>query len=150
MEEYDYSELKDEWVELARKDMPALIEVLKDFKHDYNTSALATSVLAYAGFEYMAQELGITGNQAQWAALEFLALTRIYSPPFGIRSYNDMLYPQYEHKFNCISRDTFNHLQSEAKKHLEEDSVLQPHKDVIAHWKSIVDGNVPFGYKIEK
>lgn len=145
---YDYDNLKDEWVELARNDMPTLIKVLENFNHDYNTSALATAVLAYAGYEHMAKKLGITGFQAGYAALEFLTFTEIYEIPFFVRSYRDMLYPQYEIKFKSISRKTFEYLQSEANEKLENESDLA-HKEVIAHWQSIADGHVPFGYIID-
>ena len=145
---YDYDNLKDEWVELARNDMPTLIKVLESFNHDYDTSALATAILAYAGYEHMAKELGITGFQASYAALEFLTFTGIYETPFFVRSYCDMLYPQYEIKFRSISRKTFEYLQSEANEKLENESDLA-HKEVIAHWQSIADGHVPFGYRID-
>jgi hypothetical protein len=65
-------------------------------------------------------------------------------------NYDDMLYPQYEHKFEkTISSDIWKLLQEEAQRKLEEDSEYA-NLDVINHWKSIVDGVVPFGYKIEE
>ena len=60
--------------------------------------------------------------------------------------YDDMLYPQYDDKFDkTINTHTFNTLQNEAKKLLEDTA----HPVVKAHWQSIVDGVVPFGYKIK-
>ena len=62
-------------------------------------------------------------------------------------NFDDMLYPQCDYKFDkTIDSYTFNTLQNEAKKLLEEDSA---HPLVMAHWQSIVDGAVPFGYKIK-
>ena len=60
-----------------------------------------------------------------------------------------MLYPQYEYKYEkTIDKITWENLQKAAKKNLEESP--DAHPDVIKHWQSIVDGNIPFGYKIKK
>ena len=65
-----------------------------------------------------------------------------------IVNYDDMLYPQYNHKFQkTISKDTFKALQKAAENNLKKGGYANP--NVIKHWKSIVDGNVPFGYIIE-
>jgi hypothetical protein len=57
-----------------------------------------------------------------------------------------MLYPQYDYKFEkTISTDTWHALQEEAKKNLVE---RDPHPNVKAHWESIVEGKIPFGYVI--
>jgi hypothetical protein len=64
--------------------------------------------------------------------------------------YDNMLFPQYAYKFEkTISSDIWKLLQEEAQRKLEEDSDYA-NPDVINHWKSIVDGVVPFGYKIEE
>lgn len=65
-----------------------------------------------------------------------------------------MLYPQYEYKFTgrTISSDTWAALQKSAKENLEEDEKnenYRAHPRVIAHWKSIADGKVPFGYTVK-
>lgn len=67
----------------------------------------------------------------------------------GLRliDYDDMLYPQYEEKMDkTISKANWEVLQKEAKKKLE--TVKEAHPKVIEHWQSIVEGNVPFGYKV--
>lgn len=65
--------------------------------------------------------------------------------------YDDMLYPQYEHMFKTIPKWSWESLQKEAKRLLEENknSSFPAYKDVIEHWKSIADGIVPFGYEID-
>ena len=58
-----------------------------------------------------------------------------------------MLYPQYEDKFEkTIRSNTWRALQEQAKKNLEDSEHVHP--AVIAHWESIVRGEVPFGYKV--
>ena len=71
----------------------------------------------------------------------------------AIIDYDNMLYPQYENKFckKTISSYTWKSLQERARELLEETSAGEPAADrVIEHWKSIVDGVVPFGYTVEE
>lgn len=63
--------------------------------------------------------------------------------------YDDMLYPQYKHKFEkVISKETWEALQLEATKRLLEEN--HACNEVKEHWKNIIKGIVPFGYKICK
>ena len=96
-----------------------------------------------------------------------------------IVDYDLMLYPQYEYKFTekTISEWQWEALQEKAKKELDrinetvdsynksqaegmEDFINKEGRDwvdtdfcnvrVLNHWKSIVNGIVPFGYRVEK
>ena len=96
-----------------------------------------------------------------------------------IVDYDLMLYPQYEYKFTekTISEWQWEALQEKAKKELDrinetvdsynksqaegmEDFINKEGRDwvdtdfcnvrVLNHWKSIVEGIVPFGYRVEK
>lgn len=70
----------------------------------------------------------------------------------GLRivDYDDMLYPQYEHKFEkTISPEIWSNIQKQADKKLK-DNTKHVHPTVIAHWKSIVNGVVPFGYSVKE
>lgn len=59
-----------------------------------------------------------------------------------------MLYPQHADKFEkTITSKCFKKLQDEAANRLKEDFSFA-HPDVVKHWQSIVDGVVPFGYKV--
>ena len=65
--------------------------------------------------------------------------------------YDDMLYPQYAHKFEKkISQETWELIQKSAREMLEEVSEKKGyvHENVYNHWKSIVDGKVPFGFMV--
>ena len=64
---------------------------------------------------------------------------------------DDMLYPQMEHKFErTILKEDWQWLQDEAHylyyKAKHEKEIVHP--DVVAHWESIIDGQIPFGFKI--
>lgn len=62
-------------------------------------------------------------------------------------NYDDMLYPQNGHKFDrVISKATHSYLIEQAKKRLAE--TYHAHPNVVAHWKGIAAGGVPFGYTV--
>ena len=96
-----------------------------------------------------------------------------------IVDYDLMLYPQYEYKFTekTISKWQWEALQKKAQKEIDrinetvesynksqaegmEDFINKEGRDwvdtdfcnirVLNHWKSIVEGKVPFGFKVEK
>ena len=96
-----------------------------------------------------------------------------------IIDYDLMLYPQYEYKFTekTISKWQWEVLQKKAQKEIDrinetvesynksqaegmEDFINKEGRDwvdtdfcnirVLNHWKSIVEGKVPFGFKVEK
>lgn len=131
-----------------------LTAFLKDVKENYNCGygeaprAMAQASLAVAW--YLAKEFGITGFQAGFVMWDFIRDWNYSSNETGLRivDFDDMLYPQYEHKFQkTISSYTWHSIQKEAKKRLEERGSYV-HPDVEQHWKSIVDGVIPFGYTI--
>lgn len=64
-----------------------------------------------------------------------------------ILNMDNMLYPQYEEYFRTIPRSTWEALQKQASENLSERKD-DARPDVVRHWKSIVDGKVPFGYKV--
>ena len=114
----------------------------KDQK-EIEQDALATSY-------YMEEMFGITGFQAGFVMWDFIKDWSFRGNKCGLKivNYDDMLYPQYNHKFQkTISKDTFEALQKAAEDNLKKGGYANP--NVIKHWKSIVDGNVPFGYIIE-
>lgn len=131
-----------------------LTEFLKDVKENYNCGygeaprAMAQASLAVAW--YLAKEFGITGFQASFVMWDFIKDWQYSSNETGLRivDFDNMLYPQYEYKFQkTISSYTWESIQKEAKKRLEERGGCV-HPDVEKHWKSIVDGVIPFGYTI--
>jgi hypothetical protein len=62
--------------------------------------------------------------------------------------FNNMLYPQYEKRFEkTMTANMFADLQESAKKLLK--NTESANGAVIAHWQSIVDGVVPFGFIIK-
>lgn len=111
--------------------------------------AMAQACLAVA--YYLSDKFGITGFQAGFVMWDFIRDWNYRHNKCGLRlvDYDNMLYPQYDYKFEkAIDRDTWNALQKQALENLEKDSEYI-HPDVLEHWQSIVDGVVPFGYKVK-
>jgi hypothetical protein len=109
--------------------------------------AIAAIAAAYS-FENSEQG-GITGFQSGCIMWEFVcAWTGDYDPQRLVH-YHDMLYPQMLYKFTSISKETWEWLQKEAKKNLEDTTRgYEMAPEVTAHMQSIADGKVPKGFEI--
>lgn len=157
--------LEKEWFKEAHEQtiesLPKFINhVMNDYDHDYGTicHAISACAIAAAWAANKHEQGGITGFQAgfiMWDCIEQWMFTN-NKTALRIINYDDMLYPQYEKKFDkVISRETFESIQKAAKDLLDEykstpEDRRCAHPDVVKHWKSIIDGNVPFGYKIKE
>lgn len=151
-------ELRDKLAEERKgiKSFDELISFLQNVKENCNTGygeaprAIAQAALATAW--YLASEFGITGFQAGCVMWDFMRDWSFSGNKCGLKivDYDDMLYPQYEYKFTdrVLYTDTFEAMQKEAKELLTNSKGAHP--DVIAHWQSIADGNVPFGYVLKE
>ena len=77
-------------------------------------------------------------------------------------NYDYMLYPQYEdHVEKTIDLETWIKMQEKASENYNEylsekarlengdEYAFPASKKVAAHWRSIIDGNVPFGFKVK-
>lgn len=123
--------------------------IMNDYEHDYGTMCHALSACAVATIYACNEQCGITMFQASMVMWGIVRQLLYPNNKCGLRmiDFDDMLYPQYDDKFDkTINSYTFNALQNEAKELLEKGSA---HPLVTAHWQSIVDGVVPFGYKIK-
>ena len=150
--------LQNEWYKRAKSMKPDEFseffrEITEDYIHDYGTVCHATAAVGLAAmFAFNNSDGargGITGFQAGCVMWEVIRHMNYEDNKCGLRLLNmdDLLYPQYEHKFVAISEDTWDAVRKEAKKRLSERGTAHP--DVVAHWESIVNGKVPFGLRIE-
>ena len=147
-----------EWFKQAEKQtlktLPDFINhVMNDYSHDYGTvcHAVAACALAAAWAANEEPNGGITGFQASFVMWDFIKQWSFTHNKTGLRivDFDNMLYPQYENKFNkTISKDLWERLQDEAKNLLAE-SGRNANPAVVSHWKSISAGVVPFGYTVE-
>lgn len=148
--------LEKEWFEQASKieTIDQLTEfinhLLNDYWHDYGTVCHAIGAAAVATAWYSAHVEGISGFQAGFVMWDFIRYWTKPDNKCGLKlvDYDNFLYPQYQYKYEkTISKDTWRSIQEQAKKNLEsnEDACFE----VRDHWKNIVCGIVPFGYKVE-
>ena len=150
--------LQDEWYKRAKDMKPEDFldfanELSKRYEHDYGTVCHAMAAIGLAAMRAFDRSEGarggITGFQAGCVMWEVIRHMNYENNKCGLRllDMDDLLYPQYEHKFVAISEDTWDDVRKEAKKRLSERGTAHP--DVVAHWESIVNGKVPFGLRIE-
>lgn len=79
-----------------------------------------------------------------------------------LHEWRDFIYPQFAEKYEArdkvISRFAWQWVQEKARQALKEtesqncDGAMESyaHENVVRHWKSIIRGEVPFGYRIKK
>ena len=160
--ENENKDIIKQWFKDAAKQTPDTIaefinHVMNDYAHDYGTvcNAVAASAVAAAWAANATEQGGITGFQAGAVMWRFIQNWNRTGNRTGmcLVDYDDMLYPQYSDRFDkTISPDIWEAIQEEAKKHLQEevnDGHLV-HPEVKAHWQSIVNGQIPFGYKLKQ
>lgn len=151
-------ELRDALVE-KRKEIKSFEDLTGFLKHvtenrngGYGEAPRAISQASLAVAWYLASEFGITGFQAGFVMWDFIRDWSFPTNKCGMKivDYDNMLYPQYDDKFDkTISRNTWKAIQEEAAARLaEKDRMVHP--QVTAHWQSIVDGVVPFGYEVKE
>lgn len=148
--------IHEEWYKEAKKvtleKLPGFINhLMNDYRHDYGTicHAMAAGGIATMWAIDKAPQGGITGFQAGCIMWEFIRHWNYSYNKCGLRlvDYDDMLYPQYYDRFQkTISKSVWESLQAEARQHLANNGGAVT--AVTAHWKSIVDGEVPFGYTV--
>ena len=127
-------------------------DIMYNYVHTYNSYVYACTACAIAVVHVYGA--GLTGFQASVVAMMFPLYFWYGDNICGIRLYNydEMLYPQYEYKFEkTITSDTWDALQAEAKTLIESsrEDGSYVNQRVVNHWQSIVDGIVPFGYSVE-
>lgn len=125
--------------------------LMNDYHHDYGTIVHAINAGMIATFNAMNRDPGahggITGFQASCLVWPIIRKFVGISGPARIVQYDKLLYPQYEYDFTQLSGETWVWLKKEAQKKIDEggDTVAP---EVFEHWKSIVAGDVPFGFII--
>lgn len=153
-EHKNWQEIRSRWYERAKLvSLETLLDFLKElaeFPHDYNTIcyALAAGAVATCWAMDRTPNGGITGFQAGAVMWEFMEAWNGIKAPAWLRKGEDMLYPQYADKFTSISPDTWKWLQEEAGRKLAQSDDGMVAGAVVAHWKAICAGQVPFGLKV--
>lgn len=132
-----------------------LNNIVNNYHHDYGTICHVIAVGAAATMWALNNEKGsnggITGFQSGAVMWETIMnwQTHLRGKPLRLVDYSNMIFPQYEYKFEkTLSPSVWNTIKDEAKKVLSEMGPGRGHPDVIAHMENIVAGIIPFGYTI--
>jgi hypothetical protein len=123
--------------------------------HDYGTivhAATSAAIAAVRVVDHDPDSGGITGFQAGCIMWQFVRKFLHMEGPMRLVEFKNMLYPQYEDEFSKkIDKKTWEWLQKKAKENLlVERETTMSNPDLFKHWKSIADGKVPFGYRVEE
>jgi len=146
--------LRDSWYAEAKKQtlgtLRHFLDELAGFEHDYNTICYACAAAGVAATWAMdrTEHGGITGFQAGAIMWEYMQAWNGVEPPAWLLKGEDMLFPQYAYKFNTINTGVWEWLRNKAVGKLEDKAAFPAHEEVIAHWQSIRDGKIPFGYAL--
>lgn len=126
--------------------------LLTDYRHDYGTicHAIGAGSLAMAWGMNGEPEGGITGFQSGFVMWGFVQhWMSLEGQPLRLVQYNDLLYPQSDHKFTELSSETATSLVAKAKELLAEE---RPHgmSDVVRQrWEEIATGEFPSFVTVE-
>jgi hypothetical protein len=145
------------WMEEAKKVktlsqlMEFHVHLTEDYDHDYGTIVHAIAAAMMASFSVMneSKQGGITGFQASCLGWEMIEKFMGKMPMGGrLQNYNDLMYPQLSYRFNSITSETASKIKDGAISHLKEGGTAHP--DVIAHWKKLAEGEIPFGLIVKE
>lgn len=149
--------LQKEWQKRAKEmtldDLPAFLkELTEDYDHDYGTicHAIAAAAVAAAWAVERSPKGGVTGFQAScisWEMLRGWGGISLGETGSRLLKMDDLLYPQYEHKFRQISAETWEAVKKKARENIAAKSE-HVHPAVLAHWESVANGQVPFGMTV--
>lgn len=162
-------EFKAQAYEIAKSvnntdELAEFINFISNYPLDYGTAVYAQCAAMLAAQHVMneGEQGGITGFQAGFIGWEMVKkFMSVGDCGLSIRDWENMLYPQFEERFEkTIPRNIFEGLQKKAKERIEKaDAATQEEKDnfgfglhpeVRRHMESIANGVVPFGYVIKE
>lgn len=153
------NERYEKWYAEAKKQtletLPAFMKKILDEPQDYNSivEAVAACAVGAAWAADHHKNGGITGFQGSCVMWRFVQYWMSLQDSCGLRiiNYDDMLYPQCEYKFTekTINKETWDAMQKKAAEFWNECGGSHAADRVLDHWRSIIEGNVPFGYKVE-
>lgn len=153
----------EQWFDDAEKQtiktLPSFVKhVMNDYIHDYGTVCHAIGACAvataYACTKMYGAHGGITGFQAGFVMWSFVKGWYYRNNKCGLKilDYDKLLYPQYCDRFEkTIESEQWEAIREEAKHLIQvaEETNDPPHERVLAHWKSIAVGNLPFGFRVD-
>lgn len=141
--------------QMSIEELPVFIQQVVDtYEHTSisKINLLNISVTCLLNNFYQEKVLPMTEPEVEtskWTLVKML-FPSLGDGPISMIKWNNLLSPTSEPYFHSIPMDVFKDVQSSAALLVERhESGRETFPDEeVAHWKSIIDGNVPFGYKI--
>ena len=130
--------------------------VMNEFNHDYGTICHALSAIALAAARVADRHYeqgGITGFQAGFVMWGFIKEWMFSHNKLGLSliDYDNLLYPQYDHSFTItLDPKLVEQMQKEAQRLIDTTNPNQVNENVLAHWKKLAEGEVPFGLQVKE
>lgn len=149
--------LEKEWFEEAKnvksiEELSSFVDkMLNSYEHDYGTVCQAIAACSVACSWLGAHIEGISSFQAGFVMWYYIRNWTKTGNECGLRlvDYDEFLYPQYEDKYDkVIGELSWKAIQKKARELLDKDDGYAC-PEVRQHWESIVNGVVPFGYKVK-
>lgn len=143
-----YAEAKNQTLET----LPKFMERILNEPQSYSSivEAIAACAVGAAWAADRSDNGGITGFQGSGVMWRFIQSWMRLEDSCGLKliDYNKMLYPQYEDEFTkkTINKEIWEAMQKKATELWHEGGGTER---VRNHWRSIMEGNVPFGYTVE-
>jgi len=145
-----------EWYDRARE---VTVETLPEYfawlldsgDVDYEDLAHMIGAAALAGAQAVdgSKHGGVSAAQGSRAMWCFVHAWLRSSNFLRMIDFGSMLFPQNHYLFDpTMPPEVWHWLQDQAAAHLADDFGIPPAERVAAHWRSIVDGRVPFGYTV--
>jgi len=134
----------------TKEELVLFLDEIMEFKHDYGTIVYGCVAAMKAAMKVINASPkcgGVTGYQAGFMGWEMIRDLMMVEGPLKLVDFNNMLFPQYEDKFQqTITSEIWEELQKKAKANLLEREGAEKCRK---HWQSIVDGEVPFGWSVK-
>lgn len=153
--------LRDDWERRAKTEIHSVDDLakfanelvehaksLKDGEDFYNDTSSIASSLSLAATSMCSYLFGMTLFQmgyVMWTIIDKMVLEK-HDVGMRLVNFNNMLYPQYKYRFEkTIDSELWASIQKKAAELIENGDIVG---EVRKHLQSIVDGKVPFGYKV--
>ena len=143
-----YAEAKKQTIETLPEFMNKILGESQSYESIVEAVAACAVGAAWAADHH--ENGGITGFQGSCVMWLFIQHWMCLHDSCGLKmiNYDHMLYPQNKDMFTekTINKETWDTMQKKATELWLEGGAVKRVRD---HWHSIMEGNVPFGYKVK-
>jgi hypothetical protein len=132
--------------------MRVIVAAAGDGEAGYEAAADFVKNVTVMAYEWAAAEQGVTGFQAEWAALHAAREMLGVQGPMGVFPADRMLYPQHPTATATALKWTVAWtpwLAKEAKRLLAENKPEEVAKEVWAHWEHLAMFDAPAAEEVE-